>query len=227
MDGSPLPEGFRLFVYPAYKLVTPTCSIPLTMRHGEILSILVGNKGRHISCREIADLVYLDYEDGGPVCYENVIRVCLHKMRRELKSCGVLLDIDSKCGRSGYIFRGLSACKPDGKFIRRRAPDGFLTMPDGRLKPIPKGWTWDDVKASLPPPPKTQDKKPAYDLKRDKRKKHGPPPPPPSPSPRKIRKNIDQSRPPDVLPPEYARAQRAPWIFPPGHKDYSEGKSRG
>lgn len=71
----------------------------LSWQQRAMFDVFAGNFGKFISGRQIADVIYADDPDGGPVNAENVISVPMPSFREKLRKHG--LDIDTKLGRGG------------------------------------------------------------------------------------------------------------------------------
>ena len=142
MTRSLLPDGYKLFIYPVYRLIAPHGEIPLSPKMGEALAFFVGRRDRRVTMTDLADALYGHDEDGGPLEYSSVAGVTAHLMRRRLRSYGVNPVIDSSAGQPFYVFRGFESCPPTHEKRVSRAPNGMVTLPDGTYKPIPLGKEW-------------------------------------------------------------------------------------
>lgn len=62
--------------------------------------ILMAGYRRRLSTQELADTVYADRVDGGPVCVNDTLGVTVFRMNKKLAPLGIVYR--STLGRSGY-----------------------------------------------------------------------------------------------------------------------------
>lgn len=128
---NPLPEGFKIYIYPEYRLVTPNHSVPLSRSAGTILAALLSRYGKPVMRDHLFEALWGDDETGGPINPPKVIDVILCRLRRMLRAIGV--DFEYK-GNNGQFSDGamtlwnIRECEPYGTGI------GLIDRP----KPIKK-----------------------------------------------------------------------------------------
>jgi DNA-binding winged helix-turn-helix (wHTH) protein len=109
-DRAPLPQGYRFWIYPTYRLETPVVCRSLPDTTGILLAFMIVNRGKRLWTGELFDAIYGSDEDGGADTGLRIIQVHVYRLRRALREIGIEPVIDSMMGRSGYIFRGFSVC---------------------------------------------------------------------------------------------------------------------
>jgi hypothetical protein len=148
MTRVPLPAGFRMFILPEYRLVTPTYSVKLSRSHGTILSALLANYDRYVLRSDIENILWGHREDGGPESASNTLSVTLHNIRAKFRSVGI--DVTFRCNwrhrnDSGIKVSGLAECKPVGslnnttrlKALRdRQSPNPSRGLPNPSKAPM-------------------------------------------------------------------------------------------
>lgn len=149
IDRVALPHGFRMFILPEYRLVTPSYSVELSRSHGAIVSALLANYERYVLKSDIEDILWGHLEDGGPETASSTVNVMLCHIRTKFRSVGI--DVTFKNNRwSGQVralmASGLRECKPVGdannpirlKAIRdRRSPNPARGLPDIEKETMP------------------------------------------------------------------------------------------
>jgi hypothetical protein len=117
---SPLADGYRFWIWPHYRLETPTVCVELTPCAGQVMALLLAHPNRNLLLPEIFEALYGFREDGGPILGSRQIPPLVVLLRQRLRAAGVDVMIDSARGRSGYVFRGFRTCEPEvGKTIAR------------------------------------------------------------------------------------------------------------
>lgn len=115
---NPLPEGFKFFIWPEYRLVTPSYSVKLSSKNqGRILAVLFSHYGKYVRRSEIIDAVWGDDEDGGPETVNNVISVTICNTRRICRAIGISFDYRANWGQrtdNAVIITNLRECDPYG-----------------------------------------------------------------------------------------------------------------
>lgn len=105
----PLPEGYRFWIYPHYRLETPTVCTEFSPKVGELLTYLILNQERRVSHNELWEYLYdVDSPTGG-----NIVPTMITILRQKLRAIGVDINVDSKRGRPGWRFMGFGVCEPE------------------------------------------------------------------------------------------------------------------
>jgi hypothetical protein len=117
VDRVPLPPGFRMFILPEYRLVTPSYSVKLSRSRGAIVTALLASYDRYVLRSEIENILWGHLENGGPENATNVISVMLIQIRKRFHAIGI--DITFKPNRwagrgSAITATGLAECAPVG-----------------------------------------------------------------------------------------------------------------
>ena len=111
-DCRPLPQGYRFWIYPKYRLETPVVCRSLPDTTGILLAFMIVNHGKKLCVGELFDAIYGSDEDGGTDSGFIVIQAHVYRLRRELREVGIEPVIVSQKGKHGYMFRGFSVCEP-------------------------------------------------------------------------------------------------------------------
>ena len=69
-------------------------SIDLQRRHRQVLKILIDAHGRYVPAARVAELVYADDPDGGPLGAVDIVSAFAHHLRRKMRPLG--WNIESK-----------------------------------------------------------------------------------------------------------------------------------
>ena len=76
--------------------------IRLTNMEARVLDALLGRE-RLVSRDQMIEHIWPD-EDGGPLCVHNILRVCVHRIRRKMRGCSIPWRIEAKW-QQGYRLR--------------------------------------------------------------------------------------------------------------------------
>src|SRR5688500_11552498 len=82
-DRVPLPPGFRMFILPEYRLVTPTYSVKLSRSHGTIVAALLASYERYVPRSEMETILWGHLEDGGPESATNTLSVLVWQIQKK------------------------------------------------------------------------------------------------------------------------------------------------
>jgi len=161
IDRVPLPPGFRMFILPEYRLVTPSYSVELSRSHGAIVSALLANYERYVLKSDIEDILWGHLEDGGPETASSTINVMLCHIRTKFSSIGI--DVKFKNNRWSRQVRairasGLRECRPVGD---ANNPIRLKALRD-RQSPNPARGLPDIEKETMPPPVEKPRPEPRY-----------------------------------------------------------------
>jgi hypothetical protein len=169
VDRIPLPPGFRMFILPEYRLVTPTYSVKLSRTHGTILSILLANFQHPVRRSDIVDILWGDLENGGPEDAANTLNVTLVNIRAKFLSVGIGIDFGAKRRDGAARVDDLKECEPVGcpynKARRKALRDRQSPNPARGLKKPPNTLlvpSAEKPRPKKPRPPKPPAQKPLY-----------------------------------------------------------------
>lgn len=112
MPPNPLPEGYRLWFWPHYRLETPTVCIELSPLIGNVLAFLVVNRGKRVFCSEIFAAIYLGRGNRRPSTGSSIVPMHMMSLKKRLKEVGIAMDLMSRKSLAGYVFRGFETCEP-------------------------------------------------------------------------------------------------------------------
>lgn len=115
----PLPEGYRFWLMPSYRLETPVVCVKLPLLMGKLLAFLITNRGRRLSAPEIFRAIHLGYESGGPLTGPAIISFEIIILKQRLEAAGVTITVKSGKGFEGYTFLGFGTCAPVvGRYVK-------------------------------------------------------------------------------------------------------------
>jgi hypothetical protein len=86
---NPLPEGFKMFIWPEYRLVTPSYSVKLSRSKGILMSAFLSRYGKPVMRAHLVEDLWGDDENGGPDAANRTIDVLICRMRREFRAIGI------------------------------------------------------------------------------------------------------------------------------------------
>ena len=112
MQQSPLPEGYRLWLWPHYRLETPTVCIELPPLIGSVLAFLAASRGKRVFCNEIFNAIYLGRENRGPSTGSSIVPMHMMSLKKRLGEVGIAMDLVSRKSLAGYVFRVFETCEP-------------------------------------------------------------------------------------------------------------------
>lgn len=110
---SPLPPGCKFYIWPErsrhrkmkpYLISFHGHTVQLSEYQAQIMFVLIANKGKRLTVREIARELYSEHECGGPEYQEDQIRVSVFNIVAKFRKEGLSLDLKSPHTHIGYIF---------------------------------------------------------------------------------------------------------------------------
>ena len=116
-DRVPLPPGFRMFILPEYRLVTPTYSVRLSRSHGMLVAALLANYERQVLRSDVVASLWGHLENGGPEGASSTVSVMLVQIKTKLRSVGIDVTVKANWwhGRDSALkASGLRECTPVG-----------------------------------------------------------------------------------------------------------------
>ena len=113
---NPMPEGYRFWIWPEYRLETPNVCVMVNGVKGKLLAALIGRMGRPVPHDDLL---------GGPLPTKRqagakrVLASQISGLKSYLRQYGVVLTLEPyKLHR--YVLRGISACEPEPGVYRER-----------------------------------------------------------------------------------------------------------
>lgn len=119
-----LPKGYKMWIYPTYRLEAPKRLIPLSDKYGAILAMLIGRYQEPVFLAETMAFIHGQPDDGGPISYTGLIRNHVNYLRSYLRQHGVAANIKVVAGHDCAILRNIKEISPNAEqtsYVRLQA----------------------------------------------------------------------------------------------------------
>jgi hypothetical protein len=100
-----LPKGYKMWIFPSYRLETPKTTITLPPEHGAILAMLIGRYREPVFLGDTMASIYGTPDDGGPVSYTTLIQDHVDYLRNYLRQYGVAAKLMAVPGHDSAVLR--------------------------------------------------------------------------------------------------------------------------
>lgn len=101
----PLPKGYKMWIWPTYRLETPKVTITLPNEPGAILAMLVGRYREPVFLGDTMASLHGTPDDGGPVSYTALIQQHVDYLRNYLRQYGIVAKIKVVPGHDCAVLR--------------------------------------------------------------------------------------------------------------------------
>lgn len=100
-----LPKGYKMWIWPTYRLETPKVTITLPPEHGPILAMLIGRYREPVFLGDTMAALHGMPDDGGPVSYTTLIQEHVDYLRNYLRQYGIVAMIKAAPGHDSAVLR--------------------------------------------------------------------------------------------------------------------------
>ena len=158
-----LPKGYRMWIWPTYRLETPKVTITLPPEHGPILAMLIGRYREPVFLGDTMAALHGMPDDGGPVSYTMLIQDHVDYLRNYLRQYGIVAMIKAAPGHDSAVLRHIKHVAPNAEqtpyvSLKRqssrpkmvRSTKGMKRYPDRQPPPYRDPRADADLKAVVP-----------------------------------------------------------------------------